>query len=521
MAAVIGKVSAIFSASTSGLTSGCNRASAALNRVSQDVRGVRGSMALLTAIQGAQLFGQIAGSVSNAVRSFTQMGAAQGEVIDKTSKLAARLGFTYGELAGLSLAGELAGVSLDTIANAATKADLAFVRAAGGSKTAIAAFQKIGLSVEQLNGMTASERFDAIAASIAALPTEAERAAAAVAIFGKSGAQLLPLFADGAQGIAQARAEAQRFGLTLSNVQGRNVEAMNDAFTRAAQAIKGIVGQVVAYLAPAINSVVTKFSDFVGEAGGANIGQAIGAALLNGALALAQVADYIVENVGGVFDNFAAAFSGLSAIVDATTRAGMLLSAVFSVGTLVFSGIANILLSTVSTVTGMVADLASLIPGMGSIADSIRSAADATNAASNGFSGMADSAVKNIVDSMAVVAGKQKDTNMPAGEGAATKLVRDAQLAAQMAAIQQDAAAKTTLAMKPAVATDMGVSANALKATDATSKEGIAEMFRLMRGEGMGDVQERQLEVQQRIADGIEQLVGDGADYTEAALPAY
>jgi hypothetical protein len=45
-----------------------------------------------------------------------------------------------------------------------------------------------------------------------------------------------------------------------------------------------------------------------------------------------------------------------------------------------------------------------------------------------------------------------------------------------------------------------GTSSEALKGTDSTSKEGVAEMFRLMRGDG-GDVQERMAASLEKIAD--------------------
>jgi hypothetical protein len=92
---------------------------------------------------------------------------------------------------------------------------------------------------------------------------------------------------------------------------------------------------------------------------------------------------------------------------------------------------------------------------------------------------------------------------------------------ARQAASQKDTAAETTLQAKQAAVVDVGPSTAALKATDATSKEGIAEMFRIMRGEGQNDIAERQLEVQERMASGIEQLVGGGEDYTEAAIAGF
>ena len=519
--AVIGKVSAIFTASTSGLTAGVDKAYASLNKMQKGVSSLRGGLNMLTAIQGAQLFGQIASAVGGAVNSMISMGSAQAEVIDTTSKLAARLGFTYGEFAGLAFAGDLAGVSMQTIAGAATKADLAFVKAAGGSKTAIAAFQKIGLSVDQLNGMTAAQRFDTIAASIAALPTEAERAAAAVAIFGKGGAQLLPLFAGGVDGIAQARAEAERFGLTLTNMQGQQVEGMNDAFTRAQMAIQGVIGQIVAYLAPAIEAVTTTFSDFIGSVGGANIGQAIGEALLQGATFFAGIADYVIANLGGVFEYAMAVGQSWAVGWDLGGRVANALYGAFKVFEFVGNTIGGLFFAVISGLYKVAAGIASVIPGFGEQAKAWDQTSKTAFATADNYM---QTASANIAQSGAAFGAALDTGTAAAGQNIAGPVSQTLQSAvdkARQAAAQKDTAAKTTLQAKQAAVVDVGPSTAALKATDATSKEGIAEMFRIMRGEGQNDIAERQLEVQERMASGIEQLVGGGEDYTEAALAGF
>ena len=240
--ATIGKVSAVFSASTSGLKSGVNEASSLFKKLGADVAGLRSGMRTLAAIQGAQLFGQVASAATSAARSFISMGVAQADVIGQQRDMAARLGFTYGELAGVGLAAAQVGVSMDTIANAATRADVAFVKAANGGAQAQAAFSNIGLSVDDLQGKTPAERFRMIADAIARLPTAAERSRAAMALFGRAGAQLLPLFEQGAGSIEQATAEAERFGLALTNQQADAVDAMGDSFTKSYEAIKGVVG---------------------------------------------------------------------------------------------------------------------------------------------------------------------------------------------------------------------------------------------------------------------------------------
>lgn len=491
---------------------GANAFKKATDTVSDATAKVTTRLNALIAIQGAQLFASIARTVSSAVRSLVNFGQAQAEVIDGNSKLAARLGMTYGELAGLGLAAELSGVSMDQVAAAATKADVAFVKAANGSKQARAVFDRLGLSMEQLQGMSAAERFDAIAASIAALPTEAERAAAAVAIFGRAGAAMLPMFAQGAEGIAAARREAEAFGLTLTNEQGQNVEAMNDAFTRAQQAIQGVVGQIVAYLSPAVEAVTTAFSDFIGSVGGANIGQAIGDALLQGAQFFAEIADAVIANIGSVWEYAASVAAGW---FQTFTFAGQIVSAFAGVGRLlqtVFLGVVRTALTPLMFVIEQAARLLSYVPGIGSTADTV------ANTVAGFRSGLdqsiADSASATVENFGNAINGSAAGFGQAAA-GPFSSMIADARRRADEAAKNKDTANRQTVGPQAVAPALPAASTEAIKATDSTSKEGIAEMFRLMRGEG-ATVQEEQLGVLEDIRDALQNQPAD--DWTEAAF---
>lgn len=450
----IGKVSAVFTASTSGLTAGVNRAASSMKSLEASARSLRAGMSTLVAIQGAQLFGSIASSASQAVGSLVRFGAAQAEVVDQTSKLAARLGMTFGELAGLGLAGELAGVSLDQIGAAATKADVALVKATNGSKTAAAAFGNLGLNVQELAGLNAAGRFEAIASAIAALPSEAQRAAAAVQIFGRSGAELLPLFNSGADAIGEARREAERFGLALSNAQGQGIEAMNDALTSAFQAVRGVVVQVIAQMAPYVKAVADAFTSQLRGVGGDNIGKSIADALISGARYLAEVADFVVRNFREMF--FAAAdILGVSISEEAKRLKEM--QAAVATGTAPQSA----------------------VPGSG------------------GFVTQLDPAFAKEMQRLTDVVASQRRTD--------TSFFRDLVKSADNALARVNAApaAGDQAPQAPpiqVVAVDPGPIEQALKGIDSRSQEGVSEMFRLMRGNG-ADVQQQQLAVLEQIAE--------------------
>jgi len=327
MANAFGRVNVAITASTGGLSTGLQRASRQLDTFGQNVRAIRGRLGALVAIQGAQLFGSIINSAIQATRSLIAMGQAEAQTIDRTAKLARQLGMTFEQLSGLSLAANLSGTSMEEVGRAALLADRRFVEARQGVASAARAFELAGVNINDLAGLDSTERFQALAVAIGNLPTSAERAAAAMQIFGRSGANLLNLFENGAAVIQQSIEDARAFGLALTDVQASNVEAMNDSFERAGGSITGIIRQVTAYLAPAITGIVNTFTEFVGSVGGANIGQSVGLAILDAAVYLAGVADYIVQTAGPVLRSV---FEMGSFVADAFFRVAEFFRGVFN-----------------------------------------------------------------------------------------------------------------------------------------------------------------------------------------------
>jgi hypothetical protein len=518
--ATIGKVRAVFTASTSGLTSGVNSAAASMRKLQGDVKGLRSGLSTLTAISGAQLFASIASGATQAIRSLVGMGLAEAEVVDATNKMASRLGVTYGEMAGLAHAGALVDVSMETIGGAMTKADIAFVKAANGSSQAIAAFDTLGLSVDSLNGMSAAERFEAIAQAISQLPTEAERSAAAVRIFGRSGVELLPIFEQGAAGIQAARAEAERFGLTLTGAQAGNIDAMGDSFDRAKQAISGVIQQIVAYLAPAVTSVTSQFSDLIGSIGGKTIGQTIGDGILQGARFLATIGDWLITNLSSVWSYVSQVGGQWSSVWEIGARVGSF-----------FAGVGDILQIAFSGIVGIFSGLTEvLLMGAKALGDALgfdTSGLDGMLAAVEGFNqGLADGIVDN-----AKSAGKNfndaifgNDQSAEAGAAIAGPLTTavDAAIAnAQAAAAQVDTAGRQEVKAREQPPAAMAATVReAVKGLDVRSAEGMKEWMRILREGGKKDVQQEILEVNKEIARNTANLGGEETDCTDLAPAA-
>jgi len=285
------------SMSAAGVTAGAQQAASALDKVGNAAKKTARDVSVLKTIEIGKLIGsgvsQLANAFTDAARGAVSYAKSVANAVDATQDLANRTGIGVEALQSLQVAAKLGGV--DDVAVAFDKLTVAIGKAAESGDTG--AFDRLGLNFEQLRSMSPEEQFRAIAAAISALPGEAERAAAAVAIFGKSGAQLVPFLSN----LGAIEERAKKLGIVLSEQQVGNIAGMNDALDLVSKTFDGIIGQVTANLAPAITAIAEQFLQFVESfngTGGTGLADAITGALFDGA-----------EQLAGVFDSFSAGFS--------------------------------------------------------------------------------------------------------------------------------------------------------------------------------------------------------------------
>lgn len=285
------------SANASKMAGGVNEAVKALDKVGNAAKKTARDVSVLKTIEIGKLIGsgisQLANAFTDAARSAASYAKSVANAVDATQDLANRTGIGVEALQSLQVAAKLGGV--DDVSAAFDKLTVAIGKAGESGDTG--AFDRLGLNFEQLRSMSPEEQFRAIAAAISALPGEAERAAAAVAIFGKSGAQLVPFLSN----LEAIEERARNLGIVLSEQQVGNIAGMNDALDLVSKTFDGIIGQVTANLAPAITAIAEQFLQFVeafNGTGGTGLADAITGALFDGA-----------EQLASVFDSFAAQFS--------------------------------------------------------------------------------------------------------------------------------------------------------------------------------------------------------------------
>jgi hypothetical protein len=199
------------------------------------------------------------------------------ESLDAASKSASRLGISVSTFQTLSQVADEAGVSVEQMTGMMTRLGIRVTEASRGNKAAQDSLSRLGLTFAQLQAQSPQRQFEMIAQRIMALPTAAQRSAAAVAIFGKSGAQAMGLIAAASTGaISEVEKLRDRLGANMTDQQTAGIEIMNDALSRLSLPLEGFINQFVAGLAPAITTVSRLFVQFLAEnTSGFNVAKAM------------------------------------------------------------------------------------------------------------------------------------------------------------------------------------------------------------------------------------------------------
>jgi hypothetical protein len=169
--------------------------------------------------------------------------------MDKTGKLADRLGMTTESLVGLRHAAALADVS--DLGGALSGWNKRLGEAVAGSGTAKDALTALGLSAKDLAALPMDQQILRLSDALAAVQNPAQRAALSAALFGRSaGAEMSTMLGEGSAAIRASMAEAEALGLTYNRSTASVAEAFNDNLTRIKAAVTGAATQAAAVMLP-------------------------------------------------------------------------------------------------------------------------------------------------------------------------------------------------------------------------------------------------------------------------------
>ena len=245
----------------------------ALLRIKADVFGENNIRRLGNSMQGLQ------GQAKNAALGFNNLkGAVAGfgaalagsaivggltavikksiDAGDELFNLQAKTGVAANALIGIGNAAKLADVDVGTLGKGLNKLSVNLVKAAEGDEKLASAFKRLGVDVKDASGQVvpADKALKQISDRFADMPDGAQKAAAAVALFGKSGTDLIPLLNEGA-------ASMEKFTYKVGEDFAARSDLFNDTITELGIKTQGFGLELTDALLPALQTILEVFSD--------------------------------------------------------------------------------------------------------------------------------------------------------------------------------------------------------------------------------------------------------------------
>ena len=242
-------------ADTSGFVSGINRAQLAMAGL--------GSM-MQRVIGGASVMGALAAGA----QQFYKALDFGGQLADQT----AQTGVAVDKLMELQFAFELAGMTANDVQPSLAKLQRNIAEAASGSEQAAQKFQIMGVSLDEIGGLSADEQLMKVGNAINKIENPTQRAAMAMEIFGKSGGKLLTFFSDmGMEGVQNALGKQSAVMLQNAGVFARSADALNIAGVK----VRGFFIGLASNTAPQLIELVDKLEKLDLTSVGKSLGDGI------------------------------------------------------------------------------------------------------------------------------------------------------------------------------------------------------------------------------------------------------
>lgn len=238
---------------------------AAFERVRKEASGIKDGF--------AKVFGAVAAVTAafaglkfavDAVKNFANFA---GEISD----LQAKTGLAIEPLLVLKQAFENAGISGEGLATATRKLQQNLVNASEGSGTAQKAFTDLKINFADIINLPVDQQIEIVGKAIMGLEGDAKQTAAAMAVFGKSGADLLAVFKD-STAIDTARTQVGDLGKNLGTSVGA-LDKLSDAI-QSAEKNKGF--QFLAGFAKGFEGDITKAADKLNSIDLSKFGESMG-----------------------------------------------------------------------------------------------------------------------------------------------------------------------------------------------------------------------------------------------------
>lgn len=281
------------------------------------------------------------------VIDFANDVSAAGDEIDKMSQ---KIGISTDAYQEWSYVFERSGADVNNLQTGMKTLSGVITDAANGSESAASKLSAIGVSLEEINGLSQEDQLSLVISRLQEMGEGSERTAAATDLLGRSAtdmAAVLNMTAEDTQALID---EAHEYGMVMSEDAVASSAAYQDSLTKLQGTLGGLKNQLVADLLPGLTQVVDGLADVANGSTSLEdaIDQGITAVVESLDKSLPDMVDRGVKIVTSVADGIA---NNLPKILDAAGK----------IVTKVLEGIIAVLPTLLKAAVQIIASLASYI----------------------------------------------------------------------------------------------------------------------------------------------------------------
>jgi len=184
--------------------------------------------------------------------------------MDALNDASKRLGVSTEALSALGYAAEQSGSSMEGLQTGLRFLNRNLVEAQQKSKEMATTLRQFGITALDDTESALAKLADAFAA----MPNGAQKTAAAIKIFGRSGAELIPLLNEGSAGLAKFRAEAERLGIVVSGPAAQAADDFNDSMNKAGKSLTAVGISIANTMLPGLTQMAKGMADAANEGEG-------------------------------------------------------------------------------------------------------------------------------------------------------------------------------------------------------------------------------------------------------------
>lgn len=220
--------------------------------VKEHLEGVQESLKSMKEMVEAMGVALLAEHLVEAAKSAAEFGEQIEHATQKT-------GMSVQSIQELGFAARMSDVDFQSFSVGLEHLSRAMLEAQQGSLQTASAFQSVGLSAQQLKGMKIEDVLKVVADKFHETKDGADKTAIAMQLFGRSGAELIPLLDRGSEGMDALKQKANQLGIVMSDEAVKQSAEFADQMKELSASAEATTRNLMGELMPSLNQIVNTF----------------------------------------------------------------------------------------------------------------------------------------------------------------------------------------------------------------------------------------------------------------------